>query len=442
MTPTVLLLAAFALLLFALFSAKLESSSITPPMLFTAVGLALGPVGLGLVHLDIAEPSFRLLAEMTLVLVLFTDASRINLRLMRRSYPLPLRLLSLGLPVCWLTGALVAWWLIPNLAFWEAAALAAILAPTDAALGQAVMTNPLVPTRIRQAINVESGLNDGLALPLVLITLSLAASGEGVDPGFNWSMWTLKQVVLGPAAGALVGLSGGWLLSLSQRHGWMTHVFQDLASLSLSFLAYALAHLIGGNGLLAAFVAGLTLGTTARHICTCLWEFAESEGQLLVLISFMIFGAVMAPLALNCADWQLWLYAGLSLTVIRMAPAALSVAGMGLRWSSQAFIGWFGPRGLASILFVLLMLSRFHLDHANTIISAVSLTVLLSIYAHGLSAAPLANLYGRSMERMAKREGAETRPELLAVESEMPIRLPHSSQAHHQPMHPPDQTQD
>lgn len=442
MTPTVLILAALALVIYALFSAKLENSSLTPPMLFTAVGLALGPAGLGLVRLDIDEPYFKLLAEVTLVLVLFTDASRINLSLMRRSYPLPLRLLSLGLPICWLTGTLVAWWMIPQLVFWEAAALAAILAPTDAALGQAVMANTLVPQRIRQAINVESGLNDGLALPLVLITLSLAASGEGVDPGFNWSVWTLKQVILGPAAGALVGFAGGWLLSLSQRHGWMTHVFQDFASLSLSLLAYALAHLIGGNGLLAAFVAGLTLGTTASHVCTCLWEFAESEGQMLVLISFMIFGAVMVPPALNSADWRLWLYAGLSLSLIRILPAAISIAGMGLRWSSQIFIGWFGPRGLASILFVLLMLSRFQLDHDSILLNTVSLTVLVSIYAHGLSAAPLATLYGRSMERMALQQDAKTRPELLAVESEMPVRLPHSSRAHHQPMHPTDQAQD
>lgn len=435
MTPTVLILAALALVLYALFSAKLESSSITPPMLFTAVGLGLGPAGLGLVQLDLSEPLFRLLAEITLVLVLFTDASRISVRLMRRGYPLPLRLLSLGLPLCWITGALLAWLLLPQLAFWEAAALAAILAPTDAALGQAVMTSPRVPQRIRQAINVESGLNDGLALPLVLITLSLAASTEGLDQSFGWGTWTLKQVILGPAAGALVGILGGWLLSISQRHGWMTHVFQDLASLSLSLLAYAVAHIIGGNGLLAAFVAGLTLGTTARHVCTCLWEFAEGEGQLLVLISFMIFGAVMAPLALNCADWRLWLYAGLSLTVIRMLPAALSLIGMGLRPSSLAFVGWFGPRGLASILFVLLMLSRYQLDHGSTILNIVSLTVLVSIYAHGLSAAPLAYLYGRRMERLASQPNADNRPELLAVEQEMPLRLPHSSRAHHQPVH-------
>jgi len=297
------------------------------------------------------------------------------------------------------------------------------------------MTSPRVPQRIRQAINVESGLNDGLALPLVLITLSLAASTEGLDQSFGWGTWTLKQVILGPAAGALVGILGGWLLSISQRHGWMTHVFQDLASLSLSLLAYALAHLIGGNGLLAAFVAGLTLGTTARHVCTCLWEFAESEGQLLVLISFMIFGALMAPLALNFADWRLWLYAGLSLTVIRMLPAALSLIGMGLRPSSLAFVGWFGPRGLASILFVLLMLNRYQLEHGSLILNIVSLTVLVSIYAHGLSAAPLAALYGRRMEILAAQPNADTKPELLAVVHEMPLRLPHSSRAHHQPVH-------
>jgi NhaP-type Na+/H+ or K+/H+ antiporter len=431
MTPIVLILVASALVVYALFSAKLESSSITPPMLFTAVGLVLGPACLGLVQLDLAEPSFRLLAEITLVLVLFTDASRISVRFMRRGYPLPLRLLSLGLPLCWLTGTLAAWWLLPELAFWEAAALAAILTPTDAALGQAVMTSPRVPKRIRQAINVESGLNDGLALPLVLITLSLAASTEGLDQSFGWGTWTLKQVTLGPAAGALVGMAGGWLLSISQRHGWMTHVFQDLASLSLSLLAYALAHLIGGNGLLAAFVAGLSVGSTARHVCAGLWEFAESEGQLLVLISFMIFGAVMAPLALDCADWRLWLYAGLSLTVIRMLPAAVSLIGMGLRTFSLAFVGWFGPRGLASILFVLLMLSQYQLEHGSLILNMVSLTVLVSIYAHGLSAAPLAALYGQSMERLAAQAGAGTRPELLEVEHEMPLRLPHSSRAHH-----------
>ena len=290
-----LFVVALSILAFGLISGRIEKSVITAPMVFCSFGLLVGRWGLGVVPDDIETPLIDVLATVTLVLVLFTDASRIDLQLLRRKHDLPVRLLGIGLPLTVALGAIVAILLLPGITGWEVALLAAILAPTDAALGQAVVNSPRLPVRIRQALNVESGLNDGLVLPIVLVFLSLAA-GQYEKETAEWLRFAFLQVSLGPLAGIVVGLVGGKLVMWGQRTEWMNHSFQDLSSLGLSLLAYASAELIGGNGFIAAFCAGLTLGNTARSICSCLYEFAEAEGQLLTLLVFMVFGAIMVPM--------------------------------------------------------------------------------------------------------------------------------------------------
>jgi NhaP-type Na+/H+ or K+/H+ antiporter len=341
-------------------------------------------------------------------------------------------LLGLGLPLTVMAGVLAALWLLPGLGLWEAAALAAILAPTDAALGQATVSNPAVPGRIRQALNVESGLNDGLSLPLVLITLALASASEQAGSWEYWLWFAGKQVVLGPLAGAAVGFGGGWLIVRATQSGWMSHVFQDLAALGLSVLAYCGAELLGGNGLIAAFVCGLTLGNTAPAVCTCLREFAEAEGQLLVLITFLAFGAVMVVPALADCSWRTLVYAGLSLTVVRMLPVCLSLLGAKLKPPTWLFIGWFGPRGLASILFALLMFDRFQLKGMGEIFSVVVVTVFFSVFAHGISAAPLARAYAAKTASMQAPPGRDEPGEMVIVEP-LPVRLPFQEQSHRRP---------
>ena len=353
--------------------------------------------------------------------MLFTDAARINLNALRRDYHLPLRLLGISLPLTIALGTLLGTALFDYLAFWEAAVVAAILAPTDAALGQTVVSNPRVPARIRQALNVESGLNDGLALPIVLVFLAMAGTAQDPERVGFWANFTAEQIVLGPLVGVGVGYLGGRLVYLGTRTAWMNHSFQQLSALALSLLAFALAGLVGGNGFIAAFTAGLTIGNTSRQVCGCLYEFAEAEGQLLALLTFMIFGGMMVWPALEQLNWLIAAYGVLSLAVVRMLAVGLSLIGAGLQGDTFVFLGWFGPRGLASIVFGLLTLERANIAGREEIFAIVIATVVLSVFAHGVTALPGTNWYAARAEEMkAEPDMAEFVPV-----TEMPVRIPH-----------------
>lgn len=412
------LLAGLCVFAFAMVSGRLERSIITAPMAFTAAGVLVGSWGLGLVT-DEHAPFVHTLAEVTLILVLFTDAARMDLGLLKKEHDIPVRLLAIGMPLTIIAGAGLALIFFAELSWAEAAVLAAVLAPTDAALGQAVVSNPLVPTRIRQALNVESGLNDGIALPLILILLSVAGVHEAGAPGvWGWASFTLMQVTLGPLAGIAVGYVGGKGLEAGEQAHTITKGFRDLAVIALAFVAFAAAESIGGNGFIAAFVGGLTLGNTARDHCTCLYDFSESEGQLLTIATFAIFGAVMVPEALVHADLRVVGYTVASLTVVRMIPVALSLVGKGLGDRTVLFVGWFGPRGLATILFALLVVEEAALPHAELVVATAVCAVVASTILHGITAYPLASLYGA----WAKARTQEHRPL-----TEMPLRVTHHS---------------
>jgi NhaP-type Na+/H+ or K+/H+ antiporter len=302
--------------------------------------------------------------------------------------------------------------LFPAFSFWEAALLAALLAPTDAALGLSVVSAAAVPIRIRQAINVESGLNDGIALPAVLLFAALAsAHAEGAASG-EWIRFGLMQVIFGPIIGIAIGYVGARLLDTAVARGWVNEPFQGIGILSLAMLTYATAELIGGNGFIAAFLGGMVFGNTIRHPCSFLFEFMETEGNLLVLITFLIFGAALLPEGLENLSPAIVLYAVLSLTVIRMLPVAISLFGADLRLPTYLFLGWFGPRGLASILFVLLILDEADIAHREELLSITIVTVALSALLHGLSAAPFAKYYGRYVARMGECREAQPVPEI------------------------------
>lgn len=294
-------------------------------MVFVLLGLLLGEVG----WLSVTRETIDGLAELTLALVLFTDAARIDLDCLRREESLLARLLGIGLPLTIAAGVAAAWLVFPGLGLWQAVLLGAILSPTDAALGQAVVSSPLVPVRVRQSLNVESGLNDGIVLPLVLVAASFAgATREGGSLTY-WLQFASLQLVLGPLVGVAVGLLGGRAVEWSTREGWMSDPFQRLSVLGLAGLAFAGAELVGGNGFIAAFVAGVTLGNTTRAVCQCLYEFGEAEAQLLTLVVFLFFGGVMVPEAAAYWDGRVWLYAVLSLTAVRMVPSRSALLGLG-----------------------------------------------------------------------------------------------------------------
>ena len=403
------------LLAFSLVSGRLHGTAVTPPMVFILFGFLVGADGLGIAEVNTGHSAIHIVAELTLILVLFSDAARINVTGLRRDHDLPGRMLLIGLPLTIAAGAIVAMQVFPDLSFWEAVLLAALLAPTDAALGQSVVTAKAIPVRIRQAINVESGLNDGIALPAVLLFAALAsAHADGADAG-EWIRFGLMQVALGPVAGIAIGYVGARLLDTAVERGWTNDAFQGIGILALALFTYVAAELIGGNGFIAAFLGGMVFGNTIRHRCTFLFEFMETEGTLLMLITFFIFGAALLPEALAHINLSVLLYAVLSLTLIRMIPISISLLGAGVRLPTHLFLGWFGPRGLASILFVLLILEEAEVVHRSELLSITIATVALSALFHGLSAAPLAKRYAQLVARMG--ECQETRPV-----TEMPLR--------------------
>lgn len=392
------------LLLFSLVSGRLQGTIVTPPLIFVLFGFAIGGAGLGIADIEPNHSTIHLVAELTLILVLFSDAARMDLTRLRRDHNLPLRMLLVGLPLAIVFGTLAAMGIFAEFSLWEAALLAALLAPTDAALGQSVVTAQGVPVRIRQAINVESGLNDGIALPAVLLFAALASAHPGGGGAATWLQFGVLQVTLGPVAGVVIGYVGARLLDTAAERGWAIDSFQGIGILSLAVFTYALAEIIGGNGFIAAFVGGMVFGNTLRHPCSFLFEFMETEGNLLMLVTFLIFGAVLLPEGLAHLTPAVLFYAVLSLTVIRMIPVAISLAGAGLRAPTYLFLGWFGPRGLASILFVLLILEESELVHREELLAVTVVTVALSALLHGLSAAPLARRYAQSVARTGECE--------------------------------------
>jgi NhaP-type Na+/H+ or K+/H+ antiporter len=408
------------LLLYALVSDRFTDTIITAPMVFIAFGFVIGDGGLGIADIAAEHSAIHLIAECTLILVLFSDAARIDLSRVKRDHNLPVRMLGMGLPLIIVAGTLTAALLFPQITIWEAALLAALLAPTDAALGQSVVSAPAVPIRIRQAINVESGLNDGIALPAVLLLATLAgATHESVEPS-DWLHFGLMQVTLGPLIGLVVGYLGARLLDIAADRAWANDAYQGIGILALAVFLYVTAELIGGNGFIAAFIGGMVFGNTIRHPCTFLFEFMETEGTLLMLITFLVFGAVLLPEAIPHISPIIVLYAILSLTVIRMIPIAISLIGSDVRLPTQLFLGWFGPRGLASILFVLLILEESAVPHRHELLAITVITVPLSALLHGASAAPLANAYGRLAARLGECE--ENQPT-----TELPLREGHLS---------------
>lgn len=389
------------IVLYAALANKLSRWSITMPMVFVFIGVLLGSGGLGLLPINPKAESIQALTEITLALLLFADASTIGLREVRGDPVLPARLLTVGLLLTILCGAAVALLLMPQEGLAFACLLGAILAPTDAALGLPIFSNPRVPVRVRRALNIESGLNDGIATPFVLLFLAFATASTSGQGATNWLAHALIEIALALVAAIVVGVVGGWLLSLAARRGWTSGGVQQLAVLGLAMAAYFGSLAIGGNGFIAAFAGGIVLSATTHKQFVEATEFTETLGSFFSLLVWGIFGAVLVTTVVpRTESWQPVAYAVLSLTVIRMAPVALAMLGTGLRRDTVALMGWFGPRGLASVVFTLLALESFSEASrpVDTLLAAATWTVLLSVVAHGLSATPLSVWYARRLE--------------------------------------------
>ena len=393
-----LAIVAAAVLAVAAVSRRLSGTPITPAMVFVAIGVLVGPRVLGEVDLSPLSESVRALAEATLTLVLFADASRIDLRALRRDYHLPVRLLGIGLPLTIGAGALLAALLFDQLSVPEALVLAVLLAPTDAALGQAVVTEPRLPLRVRQGLNVESGLNDGICVPLLLIVLATADVDADLTSSHHALTVVLEEIGYGIAGGVAAGAVAAAVVVLAGRRGLISDSWLQIVPVAGAALAYGIADPLGGSGFIAAFVAGMCFGGLLRRDPGSVAAFNEELGGLLNGVTFIAFGAILLGPALGELTWRVVLYAVLSLTLVRILPVAIALLGSGARRQTVGFIGWFGPRGLASIVFAVLIVEEAQLPHTDTILLATYTTIGLSVLAHGLSAAPLARRYARWYE--------------------------------------------
>jgi sodium/hydrogen antiporter len=390
-------LTAFAVVVVAytLVASKLDRRWISGPMVFVATGAILGPAGLNILPLSVTNEVVLTVTELTLALLLFSDASTVRLREVEGDAGLPSRLLFVGLPLTILAGALVAHLVFPESPWAAAALIATILAPTDTALGLAVVTNKLVPMRIRRALNVESGLNDGIATPFVTLFIAMLAAEEGLGDR-AWGLEALKQIGLAIVAAVVVGYIGGKLMAFAKDHGWTSDVSEQIAILALALLAYEGSVAIGGNGFVAAFAGGILFGAATRRRLDEPVQFTETLALSATFLVWSVFGALfLGALFTYGLSAQPIIYAILSLTVIRMVPVALALIGTRLRPATVAFMGWFGPRGLASVVFTLLAWEDIeHADGGGMLLQTATWTILLSVVLHGLSASPLATRYG------------------------------------------------
>jgi NhaP-type Na+/H+ or K+/H+ antiporter len=388
MYETLAILAAFVFL-YSIASAGLERTPINGAVMFTAFGLAFGPLGLNFLSLDLGKEGLRSLAEITLALVLFTDAANANLGTLRKSFHIPQRLLLIGLPLTILIGYGIGILVFSNLTLLEIAILATILAPTDAALGKAVVTDPSLPPDVRESLNVESGLNDGICVPILFVFLALATGASAQGSTTQLALTLVAQAIgIGVAVGVGLTALGSWLLNKCSDRGWVSKSWRQLPVVAMAVACFAVAQSLGGSGFIAAFAGGLLFGGIDKHRKQTLMLAAEGTGDTLALITWVVFGSAVLAKAIGHFSWDVVIYAVLSLTIIRMMPVFLVLTGMKLRVDEKLFMGWFGPRGLASIVFAVIVLNN-QLPGGGTIAMTAVCTIMLSIVAHGISANPL-----------------------------------------------------
>jgi sodium/hydrogen antiporter len=389
-------------------SARLERFDVTAPIIFVLAGLLLTHGPLAVLGFTPSDELIKTLAEFTLALVLFSDASRVGLHELRADSGLYLRLLGVALPLTIALGTVLAL-ALAGTGIWLALLVGAALAPTDAALGAGMMANPLVPARIRRLINVESGLNDGIATPFVSVALAGAAGAGHAGHG---PAAAVAELAVGLLVGVAAGGVGGLLMNTARRRGWAADGFGGAAVLGLALCAYASAVAVHGNGFIAAFVAGLAFGTASGRRGEPLVPFVEETGALVSLLVWLAFGAVELVPALESLNWQIVLYAILSLTVVRMVPVLAALTGARLDWATSFLVAWFGPRGLASVVFALLALEELGRPAAGRAVAVITVTVVLSIVAHGATAEPLARRYANRLARPAAGNTAAQPPDV------------------------------
>ena len=387
--------------LYSLMATRLERTPISGALVFVVSGVLCGPTCLGWISLDVDAEGISLLAELTLAVVLFTDSANTDLKVLRKFQAIPARLLLIGLPLTIALGFGVGVAIFHDLTWIELALLATMLAPTDAALGKAVVTNQAVPESVRESLNVESGLNDGICVPVLLLFLALATGQAPRGESFDLAITLpLQAIGIGAVVGLALGIVGSKTLKNCYKRDWIGGSWLQFPVVALSLLCFGLAQWMGGSGFIASFVGGMTFGAIIKNRKHVVLEAAEGVGDAFALITWFTFGSLLLSRPPISFDLRIIAYAVASLTIVRMIPVFLCVAGMRLDTNTKLFLGWFGPRGLASIVFAVMILNA-NLPGGNTLVNVAAWTIVLSVLLHGLSANPLSRIYGARQKHEA-----------------------------------------
>ena len=389
-----LVIFALFILVYSSVAGAVERLWFSGAIIFTAFGVLIGPVGFDLISFEVDQEAIRTLAELTLAMVLFIDAANADIGVLRKTKALPIRLLLIGLPLTILLGYGVGVILVETLTLLEVAIVAILLAPTDAALGKAVVTNEAVPDAVREGLSVESGLNDGICVPILFVFLALVTGKAG--EGGPWQLaikLVAEEIGIGLAVGLALTALAALLLKFAKGQQWLTHTWVQIPVVALALACFAAAQLLGGSGFIAAYSGGFLFGILAKQARDKFLHAAEGTGDTVALITWVIFGAAVVGKAVGHFNWLIILYAILSLTIIRMLPVFLSLTGMGVNTEGKLFMGWFGPRGLASVVFAVIVLNA-NVPNGGTIAATAVCTIMLSILAHGITANPWAKGFG------------------------------------------------
>ena len=410
-------------IVYALFSKRLAHSPVTGPMIFTAAGIAVGLIleaqgaTTESMAVELEGTLVQTLLQGTLVIILFSDAVVIDMAAVRREAFLPGRLLGIGLPLTIGFGAVAAMIMFPDLGFWPAVVVAVILAPTDAALGQAVIANPEVPNLVRQGLGVESGLNDGIVVPF--LTIAIAGAANEMKSGAEIATVFVEEIGFAIVVGIVVGWLGGKAVKVAYSRGWMTREWRQVTVVSLAVLCFFVADPVGGSGFIAAFVGGLLFGKMVRSDYPDICNFSEGIAHLLTMVAFFVFGVLILVPVLDAITWTMVAYGIASLTIVRMVPVAIALIGTNLKAPTTLYIGWFGPRGLASLVFMGTVVIESDPESGAAIVAVGATTVGLSVFLHGVSAWPGSIRYASWFKRSVKAKDADEMPESIEV-SHMP----------------------
>lgn len=400
----------------ALLSGAIDRTGLPQVAVFICIGAALGPAGLGVFNMTLESPILRVVATLSLTLVLFTDAVALNTREVRQYAQLAFRMLGPGTMVCAALTALAAWWLL-DVPPAGSAILGAALASTDPVLLRGLLQRPDIPSTARLALRLESGLNDAVLLPIVVVAMAFMSHNE--TSGLGLSKLGLGLFILGPGAGVAIGLIAVAALDLIRKRLGVRRDYESLYSLGVAFSAFAAAEAVHGSGFLAAFAAGLTIAALDVELCDCFIEYGGVTAEMLLLFTFVIFGSSLIWTGFSILDTKVAIFAVFAL-LIRVPVYLLSLLGSSVDRRGRLLIAWYGPSGLSSLLLVLLPVFAGQAG-SDRLFAITSLVVLLSVAIHGASPMLLAK-----MARKREREATHTpdRDDEPAVQTAVPAPVP------------------